>query len=68
MAVGGVNPIAFSLLGDLYAPERRTEIAAYVGLAGSVGIGAGQNLSGFLGPVVSGSCTNMNCSKPCNFT
>ena len=50
MAVGGVLPLTFSLLGDLYPPTKRTAVSGWIGVGMGIGIGTGQNLAGMLGP------------------
>lgn len=50
VAVGGVFPLVFSLLGDLFPATRRAAMASVVQIAMGFGIGGGQLISGILGP------------------
>jgi len=49
-SVGGSTPLIYSVLGDLYAAHERSSVSAIVGMGTGIGIGAGQFVSGFLGP------------------
>ncbi|KAG2490341.1 hypothetical protein HYH03_011288 [Edaphochlamys debaryana] len=50
IAVGGCFPLVFSLLGDLFPPQRRAAISAVVQIATGAGLAVGQALSGTIGP------------------
>lgn len=50
IGLGGAFPLVFSLVGDLFPIERRASATATVGLAMGLGIAAGQQLAGSLGP------------------
>lgn len=52
IGVGGAFPLVFSLVGDLFPVERRASANATVGLAMGLGIAAGQQLAGSVGPVL----------------
>ena len=51
IAVGGLMPLAFSLLGDIFPPSKRAWVAGALGMAMGCGVGTGQNLAGLVGPV-----------------
>ena len=51
IAVGGVFPLVFSLLGDLFPATQRAAMASLVQIATGRGIGLGQLVAGVLGPV-----------------
>jgi predicted MFS family arabinose efflux permease len=50
ISIGGSTPIIFSLLGDLYPGKSRVYVSTLIGISMSSGIGAGQLLSGLVGP------------------
>lgn len=45
---GGINPLLYSLIGDLYLPWERSSIASYSGLMVSAGTIIGQLMAGLL--------------------
>ena len=49
VAVGGLYPLTYSLLGDLYPPAQRTKVNGYIGITMGIGVGAGQNMAAVLG-------------------
>ena len=49
ICVGSTLPTAFSLLGDMVPPSRRTTMSAFVTTSCALGAGIGQALSGFTG-------------------
>jgi MFS family permease len=51
IAVGGVFPLVFSLLGDLFPATQRSAMASLVQIAMGLGIGGGQMVAGTLGPM-----------------
>ena len=52
VSLGGALPLAFSLLGDLAGPARRTALSGRLGLAMHAGTAGGQGLAGFVGPLL----------------
>ncbi|KIZ04154.1 major facilitator superfamily MFS-1 [Monoraphidium neglectum] len=50
VAVGGVFPLVFSLLGDLFPATQRAAMASLLQIATGLGIGAGQFIAGIVGP------------------
>lgn len=52
VAIGGVIPVIFSILGDLYAADKRPEAIALLTVIAGLGPTIGQALAGFLGPAV----------------
>ena len=52
VSLGSAVPLAFSLLGDIAAPARRTALSGRLGLAMSFGQACGQGLAGFAGPAL----------------
>lgn len=49
VAVGGVFPLIFSLLGDLFPASQRAAMASLVQIATGLGIGGGQMVAGLIG-------------------
>lgn len=47
---GGVFPLIYSLLGDLFPSSQRAAMASLVQVATGLGIGGGQLVAGMLGP------------------
>jgi MFS family permease len=52
IGIGGVNPIIFSLLGDLYPGSSRIYVSTMIGLSQSAGVAAGQFIAGMAGPSI----------------
>lgn len=50
ISIGGINPVIFSMIGDLYPGESRIHVSTVIGIAQSAGIAAGQFLAGMVGP------------------
>eukprot|EP00949_MAST-11_sp_MAST-11-sp1_P004491 g4491.t1 len=48
IAIGGASPLIFSLLGDMYGADRRSEASAIAGLALGLGQAVGQFVAGAL--------------------
>ena len=51
LAVGGVPPLLYSLVGDLWPPRHRAKATAAVQVALGAGLALGQVVAGFLGPL-----------------
>ena len=51
LAVGGVPPLLYSLVGDLWPPRHRAKATATVQVALGGGLALGQVVAGFLGPM-----------------
>ena len=51
LAVGGVPPLLYSLVGDLWPPRHRAKATAAVQVALGGGLALGQVVAGFLGPM-----------------
>lgn len=51
LAVGGVPPLLYSLIGDLWPPRHRAKATAAVQVALGGGLALGQVVAGFLGPM-----------------
>ena len=51
LSMGGILPLIYSLLGDMFAAEDRHTASSYVGIGMGVGISLGQGIAGFLGPM-----------------
>lgn len=51
LSMGGILPLTYSLLGDMFAAEDRHTASSYVGIGMGVGISLGQGIAGFLGPM-----------------
>lgn len=49
ISLGGIFPLVFSLLGDLFAPSQRAFVAALVQIAMGIGMSLGQLIAGVLG-------------------
>lgn len=52
LAVGGVPPLLYSLVGDLWPPRHRAKATAAVQVALGGGLALGQVVAGFLGPML----------------
>ena len=50
LSVGGILPLIYSLLGDMFAAEDRHTANSYVGTGMGLGISLGHGIAGFLGP------------------
>lgn len=50
ISIGGINPVIFSLLGDLYPGSSRILVSTIIGISQSAGIAAGQFIAGMVGP------------------
>jgi MFS family permease len=50
LSMGGILPLIYSLLGDMFAAEDRHTASSYVGIGMGLGISLGQGIAGFLGP------------------
>jgi predicted MFS family arabinose efflux permease len=51
LSVGGILPLTYSLLGDMFAAEDRHTASSYVGTGMGFGISLGQGIAGLLGPI-----------------
>ena len=49
IGIGGIIPITYSIVGDLYAPNERIKVITLIGMASGLGIAVGQVVSGLLG-------------------
>tara|TARA_B100001029_G_C15060841_1_gene458341 strand:+ start:1690 stop:2946 length:1257 start_codon:yes stop_codon:yes gene_type:complete len=49
IGIGGIIPLTYSLLGDLYSPNERIKVVTLIGLASGLGIAIGQLVAGFFG-------------------
>ena len=49
IGIGGIIPITYSIIGDLYAPNERIKVITLIGMASGLGIAVGQVVSGLLG-------------------
>ncbi|MCD6569673.1 MAG: MFS transporter [Deltaproteobacteria bacterium] len=49
VAIGGIIPLTYSLIGDYFPARSRAAAVAWLGLALGIGIGGGQMLAGFIG-------------------
>lgn len=67
ISVGGIFPLIYSLLGDLFAVQHRPTISAVVQIATGAGLAVGQLIAGFVGKdpchrhCMSGICWTGNC-------
>ena len=52
VSVGGVTPLAYALIGDLFPAHHRASAAAFVQLAVGGGLAMGQGVAGLAGPVL----------------
>jgi predicted MFS family arabinose efflux permease len=50
ISIGGVNPVVFSILGDLFPESSRVHVSMVIGISQSSGIAAGQFMAGMIGP------------------
>jgi predicted MFS family arabinose efflux permease len=50
ISIGGIIPIIFSLLGDLFPGSSRIYVSTIIGLSQSAGIAVGQFIAGMIGP------------------
>jgi MFS family permease len=50
ISIGGILPVIFSLLGDLFPGSSRIYVSTIIGLSQSAGIAAGQLIAGMIGP------------------
>jgi MFS family permease len=50
-AIGGLLPLMFSLLGDLFPAEQRASASVVVSVASGIGIFLGQTTAGLIGPI-----------------
>lgn len=50
ISIGGVNPVIFSILGDLFPESSRVHVSTVIGISQSSGIAAGQFVAGMIGP------------------
>jgi MFS family permease len=51
LSMGGILPLIYSLLGDMFAAGDRHTASSYVGIGMGIGISLGQGIAGFLGPI-----------------
>ena len=51
LSMGGILPLIYSLLGDMFAADDRHTASCYVGIGMGIGISLGQGIAGFLGPI-----------------
>jgi len=51
IGIGGIIPLTYSLLGDLFTSKERIKIVTLIGLASGLGIATGQLASGMMGDV-----------------
>jgi predicted MFS family arabinose efflux permease len=51
LSMGGILPLIYSLLGDMFAAEDRHTASSYIGIGMGIGISLGQGIAGFLGPI-----------------
>jgi len=49
IGIGGIIPITYSLLGDLYSSSERIKIVTLIGLCSGLGIASGQLCAGLIG-------------------
>ena len=49
IGIGGIVPLTYSLLGDLYSANERIKVVTLIGLASGTGIAIGQLVSGMMG-------------------
>ena len=49
IGIGGIIPLTYSLLGDLYSANERIKVVTLIGLASGMGIGIGQLAAGMMG-------------------
>ncbi len=49
IGIGGIIPLTYSLLGDLYSANERIKVVTLVGLASGMGIAIGQLAAGMMG-------------------
>lgn len=51
ISLGGILPLILSLLGDLFAGEHRSGVAALVQVSTGFGMALGQMIAGFVGAI-----------------
>ena len=51
IGIGGIIPLTYSILGDLYSENERIKIITLIGLASGMGIAIGQLVSGIIGDI-----------------
>ncbi len=49
IGIGGIIPLTYSLLGDLYSANERIKVVTLIGLASGMGIAVGQLTAGMMG-------------------
>ena len=49
IGIGGIIPLTYSLLGDLYSANERIKVVTLIGLASGMGIAMGQLTAGMMG-------------------
>jgi MFS family permease len=49
IGIGGIIPLTYSLLGDLYSANERIKVVTLIGLASGMGIAIGQLVAGMIG-------------------
>jgi predicted MFS family arabinose efflux permease len=52
ISIGGINPVIFSVLGDLFPGTSRIHVSTVIGVSQSAGIATGQFLAGMTGPAI----------------
>jgi MFS family permease len=52
IGIGGIIPLTYSLLGDLYSANERIKVITLIGLASGLGIASGQLVAGIMGDSV----------------
>jgi MFS family permease len=52
VSIGGVTPIVYSMLGDLYAHHQRVYLSTLIGISQAAGVASGQFLAGMIGPTI----------------
>ena len=50
IGIGGMIPITFSMVGDLFSHKHRATAAAWITLVQGMGVAVGQLVAGFIGP------------------
>ncbi len=50
IGIGGLIPITFSMIGDIFSHRNRAAAAAWITLVQGLGVAAGQLVAGFVGP------------------